>query len=405
MIRDLVHGVLLATTSAVARVLSRRRRRPGPVRSLWTGSPILNMAINAQAERRLGVESDSLVLHTYFITDAFTYDLSRWMRVPLVRTVLPYAVLVWASRKYDRFHFYCDRGVLTPRGPYRMVTGELDLLRGLGRELVFWTYGADVRTTARTKALGEPNCCTNCPSPGRLCICDDVAGAAQYARVRAAASAVFSMGDMIEYTPGSDPGVYFWPVDLEADGGSRYAPSYPEVASSGPLRVVHAPNHRHFKGTDHLIAAVERLRASGVSIELVMVERVPNVEALRLYRTADVVFDQCLIGYHGYLAQEAMALGKPVMCFIRRPESYLLAPGECPIINTPRDAVESTLRELAGDRARLRRLGEAGRRYIERYHTPERFAARLAEAYRRHGVTGPADAGGSAHAGGSRSAS
>ena len=34
---------------------------------------------------------------------------------PLVRGVVPYAVLAWAAVRYDRFHFYCDRGILTPR--------------------------------------------------------------------------------------------------------------------------------------------------------------------------------------------------------------------------------------------------------------------------------------------------
>ena len=185
------------------------------------------------------------------------------------------------------------------------------------------------------------------------------------------------MGDMIEYTPESANDLFFWPVDLDADDGRQYAPIYPDAESTAPLRVVHAPNHRALKGTDHLVAAVERLRDDGVEIDLVLVERTPNREALDVYRTADVVFDQCMIGFHGYLAQEAMALGKPVMAFIRRPEAYLLAPSECPIIDTPSDRIEAILRELTADRARLADLGRRGRRYVERYHTPEPEIAEL----------------------------
>jgi hypothetical protein len=387
--KRLVHGLLFGL-AWIAIQLGRLVPRPAtPLRSLWAGSPIINMAINARAERRLGVEADSLVYETYHVTDAFTYDLSRWMRVPGLRTLLPYAVLVWAARRYRRFHFYCDRGLLTPRRPYTAVEAELRLLRRLGAELIFWTYGADVRTTDRTRGLGEPNCCTDCPARGRACICDDARGAANYEVVRRHATAVFSMGDMSEYTPGSVTDVFFWPVDLETAGGRRYEPEVPPDDGAAPLRVVHAANHRAFKGTGHLVAAVERLVADGCPVELTLVERVPNEKALEIYRGADVIFDQCLIGFHGYFAQEAMALGKPVMCFVRRPDAYLLDPEACPIIDTPPDRIEPVLRDLATDRARVRALGERGRAYIERYHTPERFAERLRLAYRRIGVREP----------------
>ena len=53
--------------------------RPGPPKPL-DRRPDLNMAVNARAERLLGVEADSLVYDSYFITDQFTYNLRRWSR-------------------------------------------------------------------------------------------------------------------------------------------------------------------------------------------------------------------------------------------------------------------------------------------------------------------------------------
>jgi hypothetical protein len=114
---------------------------------------------------------------------------------------------------------------------------------------------------------------------------------------------------------------------------------------------------------------------------LVLVEGVPNERALDIYRTADVVFDQCLIGFHGYFANEAMALGKAVMAFIRKPDEYLLHPGECPIVNAPPDRVLPLLRELAGDRRKVHELGVKGREYIEKYYSLHAFAERLRLAY------------------------
>jgi hypothetical protein len=152
-----------------------------------------------------------------------------------------------------------------------------------------------------------------------------------------------------------------------------------------PVRVVHAPNHRGFKGTHYLLDAVARLQAEGQPVELQLVERVPNRQALEIYRTADIVFDQCLIGFHGYFALEALALGKPVMVFIRDPNRYLLRPGECPFVNAPADQVEAVLRELVRDRQRLHDLGKQGRRYIERYFSLEAYANRLRRTYRELG--------------------
>ena len=115
-------------------------------------------------------------------------------------------------------------------------------------------------------------------------------------------------------------------------------------------------------------------------------EAVPNAEALSRYKSADLIFDQCLVGYHGYFALEGMALGKPVMCFIRKPSEYLLAPDECPVINTHISNLKDDLRRFAVDRPALHELGQQGRRYIERHFTPEAFAARLGRAYAELGV-------------------
>lgn len=194
------------------------------------------------------------------------------------------------------------------------------------------------------------------------------------------------MGDMIHYTPGSRNDVFFWPIDLAIEQGVKYAPVYPDALSSQPIRIVHAANHRAFKGTDFLVNAVEGLVGEGYPIELVLVEKMPNETALALYRSADIIFDQCLIGFHGYFALEGMALGKPVMSFVRSPQEYLLAPDECPMINTSLLTLKSDLAELCRDRGRLHNLGVRGRQYIEKYYTVEAVSRRMANVYTDMGV-------------------
>jgi len=191
---------------------------------------------------------------------------------------------------------------------------------------------------------------------------------------------------MFGYTPGSIDNTFFWPVDLNAEGGKRYRPVYPQPAPNSSLRIVHAPNHRMFKGTRFLVAAVDELRAEGINIELVLVEKLPNQQAIEIYRSADVIFDQCIMGNYGYFALEGMAVGKPVMCFIRKPAEYLLHPESCPIINTHISTLKEDLRRLADNREQLTELGIQGRQYIERYFTPVAFAERLKRVYNELGL-------------------
>lgn len=364
-----------------------RKLLSGRTRSLWSGAPILTMPIKCRAERMLGVEARSLVFSTYYITDAFDYNLSRFSAVPVIGRLLPLAVFVWACVMMDRLHFYCDRGILPSRKLLTFDFRELRVYRLLGIDVFFWTYGADVRNQAVTRSLGSPNACTDCDAPGRYCICDEKAAAENMRELSSLSRAIFSMGDMIEYTPGSRNDLFFWPIDLDTDDGRRYEPAFPESSGRGDVRIAHAPNHRMFKGTHHLEQAIQELQREGVPVELVMVEKVPNTKALELYRSADIIFDQCLVGFHGYFALEGMALGKPVMCFIRKPEEYLLNPGECPIINTHVLTLKEDIRRLVAERGSLNEIGRRGRGYVEKYFSVPAFSRRLGNAYQRLGIT------------------
>lgn len=359
----------------------------GELNSLWTGTPIINMAINAKSERLLGVNARSLVYTTYFITEAFDYDLSKWTKIPLFGKVVPLIVFIWACIFFDRLHFYCDRGILPPRGHFEFDYTELYIYRMLGIPVFFWTYGADIRNEQTCREMGEPNCCTNCDSPGDYCVCNQNEAFRKINKLKSLSTAIFAgMGDMYGYTPGSRDDTYFWPIDLEAEDGKRYRTCFPSSVEERPVRIAHASNHRQFKGTNYLIEAVEALKVEGIKLELILVEKVPNHEALELYRSADIIFDQCLMGSYGFFALEAMALGKPVMCFIRNPDLYLFHPEECPIINTHVLTLKEDLRGLVSRRNELGNIGRCGRFYVEKHFSLEAFAGRLQKTYRELGI-------------------
>lgn len=354
--------------------------------SLWAGTPIITMSLNAKAERKLGINAKSLVYFTYFITNQFDYNLWQFYSIPILGKLLPFFVFIWGSLVVDRFHFYCDRGLLPSIEPFTFNFLELYTYKLLGIEVFLWTYGADVRSHIVTKNLGEPNCCTKCDQIGKSCICDESKRLKNLKKLTQYSTAIFSMGDMIEYTPNSHNDLFFWSIDLSISDTNKYQPIYPEINTEKPVRIVHAPNHRIFKGTQFLIEAVDKLKTANIPIELILVEKIPNDQALEIYRSADIIFDQCLIGFHGYFALEGMAMGKPVMCYIRKPELYLLHPEECPIINTHINTLESDIINLINHREELREIGIKGRQYIEKYFTMDAFANRLKKTYQDLGV-------------------
>jgi len=217
----------------------------------------------------------------------------------------------------------------------------------------------------------------------KLISLDSLRGFLDLNKLSKLSASIFSgIGDMFHYTPGSINTTYYWPIDIHFDNGNKYRPVYPDPEGNKPLRIVHASNHRIFKGTDYLIKAVNELKNEKIDIELVLVEKVPNDNALNIYRSADIIFDQCLMGNYGYFALEGMALGKPVMCYIRKPEEYLLHPEECPLIHTHVNTLKEDIRNLAKNREQLKEIGIRGRQYIEKYFTLESFASRLGKIYK-----------------------
>jgi hypothetical protein len=335
----------------------------------------------AEADRTIGLKSKTLAFTIYYITSTFDYVLKsqiEWLAkrhafmIPIFRRL----VFAWALIRFDVFHFFYDEGIIERDGRFGVSERELKWLRRFGKRVYLYAYGADVRTRKETEALGKFNCCTHCDRPGANCLCDSDIGAQNMARFSKYATQLVSMGDMMAYTPGARR-LWYWPIDLEKL-------SYVGVDPKGtdrPLRIFHAPNHAWAKGSQYLIAAIKKLHAEGIEIELDTVSGVSNEVVVSRMAQCDIVLDQLLIGWHGYTALEAMARGKPVICFIRD-RSELIDAENCPIISANPDDIEAVLRRLAAfHRDQIVQLGRSSRDYVERNYSVRAVAGRLADLY------------------------
>lgn len=167
---------------------------------------------------------------------------------------------------------------------------------------------------------------------------------------------------------------------------SDVTPAYKTTeAVSRALRIVHAPSDRIIKGTAAVIAAVETLASRGHQLELDLVENVPNTQARARMAEADIVIDQLNAGFYGTAAVEAMALGKPVIAFMRTEDLDYLPPemrADLPLITTEPGNLAQTLEGLLRrPRHDLADIGRRSRRFTETWHDPSSIARETAAAY------------------------
>jgi glycosyltransferase involved in cell wall biosynthesis len=291
---------------------------------------------NVEALRRRGVDARLVVFNRYRLHPEAVWDL----RLPeglLRRQPRQWAALARLLPRTDVFHFYFGL-TLVPKSL------QFPLLHAARKKSVYHFLGSDWR--------GK--------TPEQLA----------YAR-RADARIVGSFA-ALDHVPDAElipPG-----LDLR--------PFVPEPPSDRerPL-VVHAPSSRERKGTAHVIAACAQL-----PVELEIVEGLQHEEARERYRRADIVVDQLNAGWHGVFALEAMALGKPVVTYLR-PE--LVARAEraygtaVPLVPATKETLVEALRPLVESPARRREVGAASRAYVERVHDVDRVAERLVGLYER----------------------
>jgi len=143
------------------------------------------------------------------------------------------------------------------------------------------------------------------------------------------------------------------------------------------FKILHAPNHRAIKGTDFLIQAVNELKREGYDIDLVLIEKASNDVVKRAIEDADLVVDQLVIGWYAMFAIEAMALGKPVVCYLdsNLENLYinvgLISKDEIPIIKANPTNIKEVIKQNIKNKEKLKKIGENSRKFVLKHHSVE----------------------------------
>jgi glycosyltransferase involved in cell wall biosynthesis len=344
--------------------LSRLARRPidvglGP-------EPLINNLYHKKALATFGYSAETFVDHVYYITSDFDYRADLRIRRPF-GPLRPLILFVRAIFRYRALYIYFNGGPLMSR-PLLWRLEPL-LYRAAGIRVVVMPYGADVQEMTRSRNLAFKHAIARDYPESRLRRSRVAAQIDLWTRY---ADSVISGVEWVDY-------MYHWDelmlghFSIEPRPSSEFAP----FATSGPLRILHAPNHRAIKGSDHFQRAVDELRAEGVDVEMVTLEQVPNETILQAMADCDVVADQLIVGWYAMFALEAMSMGKPVLCYLRQDlidlytSEGLVRPGEIPIVNCSPLTVKEAIRRLANNRAELPEIGRLGQAYVQEHHSLE----------------------------------
>jgi len=262
--------------------------------------------------------------------------------------------------RFDIFHFHCT--TMLPRNI------DLVVLKLLRKKMIIHYWGSEIRR----KQIAEKNSnYVKVKIENDEAILRNIKYISKYVR-----TAIVADYELYAYIDGYFDRILIIPQAIKAED---YMPRFPSRENIKP-RIIHAPTNKGYKGTEYILKAIARL-SNEYDFEFTLVEGVKNDEAIAIYEQADIIIDQILDGSYGIFSIEAMALGKPVICYIREDlrDKY---PMDLPIVSANPDTIYDVLRQLINDANMRFEVGQRGRKYVDKYHSVDKIAKELIGVYK-----------------------
>ncbi|OKH49642.1 aminotransferase [Phormidium tenue NIES-30] len=361
--------VFYPLTGFVVAYFSGFSRKKTDFSLVWGSTPILNNSYWSRAMQATGYDSQTFT-HDFYSAINRREDWDRVLTEEyrfLPDFVKPFLAFLDALLRYDVFFISFD-GFFIGNTPLWWM--QAPFLKLAGKKIVVIPYGSDAYVYQRIKSTGLLHgLLMSYPLPARDQ--ERIAKRVDYWCKHADAVITGLMGP-----DGFGRWDVLLPSNLYIDLDLWQASDRVNDADGkmGWVTIVHAPNHRGFKGTEFIIDAVNRLKQEGLLVKLILLEKVQNSKIReQLRHHTDILVDQVIATGHALNALEGLASGIPVISNLED-EAYILPFrrwtyfGECPIASATPENLTDVLRKLI-TRPKLRaQLGRAGREYVEKYH-------------------------------------
>lgn len=295
--------------------------------------------------------------------------------------------------KYDA-HFYYGHPPILGLGrilervfPFYELVGkdfcwELWIAKLFGIKLIFVPTGcldSDLKETFLT--FDDGNICNNC---GFFDKCDDRVNALGFSRIRKyfdiSISGSYKVSKELDFKQ-----IKYKTINLDLWRPDLEIPSEHLLPSTPNLRILHSAyleksdrtwRGRNIKGSPFVLEAIERLKNEGYPVEYTYISNKPSNQ-MRFYQAqADIVVEQLIYGWWGSTGAETMALGKPVICYLRPSwKAFFLNTHpeyeDVPIVNATTLTIYEELKKLIVDKELRERKGRESRAFAERHFNPE----------------------------------
>jgi glycosyltransferase involved in cell wall biosynthesis len=334
----------------------------------------------AQGERLLGIESKVLVTSQNWLEYPadINLDLQNIYFKPL-KVLKLLKTFLEIRYHYDIFNFNFGQSLIHNPAKY---LNQFELPFYPKKAKLFVTYnGCDIRqkypTMQRTKiaACHNPNCYNGQCNSGKL----DYYRRKGIEKMERYVSHIWALNpDLLYFLPKDKSS--FLPYSISFDGLDLALPKL-----NRKLKIVHAPTNREAKGSDYILAALNKLQKKySEFIEVHLVENIPHAKAIKIYRDADLIIDQILIGWYGGFAVEAMKMGKPVIARIAKEDLHFLPKAMAKdvletVINAEPDTIYEVLLNCIENRKILKQHSELSLEYVNKWHNPK-YVASLTKA-------------------------
>lgn len=342
--------------------------------------PLINNIYHKRAVHLAGYTAETFVTAIWHITSDFDKNFSlkhTYLSVKILggilNTLQSVYVFIWCIARYKCVILYFNGGPLglSTRFLWRL---EPLLFRWSNVKTIILPYGADVQDMSRSKNLIFKHG-MSCDYPLHKNNRQRIAGMIDLWTQKG--DHVVGGCEWVDY-------MYHWDtltlahfsIDTDLFSVDPKITTIGSFSADRPMRVLHAPNHRAIKGTSFFINAIESLKSEGYPIELILVEKLPNSEIKRLIQSVDLVLDQLVVGWYAMFAIEAMASGKPVICYLRSDlEDLYIAAGlistieEIPIIRATPFDIKQVLADIMDNPKILHSAAIGGPEFVKKHHS------------------------------------
>lgn len=342
----------------------------------------------SRAQRKLGYRSDFLAFNAdrkefrvrncdynfHFDRNEMSFHPKRILKT--LKFLAQFTVFfIMSLFKYDVFHFHSESFL----GSKSSL--DLKILRLLGKKIVFQYWGCDIRLKTISQLSEDHSTCDDCI---RACqnsrkLRDNLTHI-KYADFR-----VYGGADSIRVVPDA---IYI-PLAVDLDywhAADKIPAEYLLPDAPGRIRILHpfenAETRGDQKGTAFIKKAIEDLKKEGHNIEFIFIDNVPYEAMIYYYQQADIVVVGLLMGTYSGVSVEAMAMNRPVVCYLNK-DTLRLLPKDNPIVNARPETVKDVLKKLILDKKLREELGRRGREHVEEHHDAIKLARQYIELYNK----------------------